>query len=575
MSDAIPRRRVVIFTASRFPADRNTLSTVEHIEAVAEAFPDWEFAVIHECPAPRRRSSFRAQVRRLIRHPIARSLDLLHRAATRPWRPARRSSCRPVGFPEALPGIEFKNVAYHRCECLGSPEAIRLVESLEPWLGLAVDAPVLKRSLFAVPRLGTINLQKSLLPRYRGLPPGFWELAEGARETGVSIHWVDEGLETGPLLLQVPLTIPPYSTPVGLAAELDLLGSRALVEALRRLEAGVADPAPRVQPPSRLYCRPDRRTVRMVRRRTRHRRPRPDRLRRLAKLIAFRTLLSTVIPLRNLVQSWRGRSHVTVLLFHRVSDAHHDSITVGVEQFRDILRLLKRRYEVLDLPEFLASRGNPRRRRAVALTFDDGYENNELAALLLRREGLPCTFFISTRIVGDADAAFPHDLEKLGRRIPALSWEQARRMARWGFHISNHTAHHVNLARVSPDEAAADIALAIDDLRRELGADIPGLRWLAYPYGLASDITAEVRGRLPGMGISHCFSAFGGSNGADFDVLDIRRQNLDCTFGPTQVLMAVEGWVVRIKAPRDRRNNGAPVELVVPSGSRDNSRVIG
>ena len=564
MSQSSPRRRVVVFTATRYPGGLNTTSAVECIEAIAEAFPDWEFAVVHQRPERPRRTALRTRLRRLVRHPISYPLEVFRGPAAGP-RPGRRG---PVGLPATLREIRQRNVSYHRCESLHSEETGRLVAALEPWLGICIDAPILERALFARPRLGTIGIHKGLLPRYRGLPPGFWELAEGARATGVTIHWVDDGLDTGPIILQESLTIPPYATPAGLAAELDLLGSRVLVEALRRIDTGVAAATPQGRGPSRVYRRPDRRTARRVRGRQLRRRPYPGgpahQLRRLVKRLCCLAFVSALAPPRNLVRGRRGRCRVTVLLFHRVSDSYHDSITVGVEQFRDFLRLLKRRYDVLDLPEFLASRGAPRDRPAVVLTFDDGYEDNHLAALLLRRAGLPCTFFVSTRIVGDGTRAFPHDLVNLGHRVPALSWDQVRRMVGWRFHVGNHTAHHVNLAEVPPDEAVRDVALAIEDLGRELGQDAAGRRWLAYPYGKAGDISAEVRGRLPGLGISHCFSAHGGSNAPDFDVLDINRQNIDCNFDALRLLAAIEGLAVRAGDVEGRHGTDGPLRRSPP-----------
>src|SRR5205814_8517478 len=128
--------------------------------------------------------------------------------------------------------------------------------------------------------------------------------------------------------------------------------------------------------PSRVYQHPDWLTARAVRRQTMRRWPTDktllSRIREAVKTTVSLAILGIYFPLRNLLRGWLGRCHVTVLLFHRVSDAYHDSVTVGVEQFRDILRLVKRHYEVLDLPEFLAGRGTPRRRPAVVLTFDDG-----------------------------------------------------------------------------------------------------------------------------------------------------------------------------------------------------------
>jgi peptidoglycan/xylan/chitin deacetylase (PgdA/CDA1 family) len=463
-----------------------------------------------------------------------------------------------------LQSLVSENVRYQAFDDFGSMEAAQFIETLRPCLGIAVDVPTLPPALGGAPRLGTIGLHKSL-PDLQGLPSGPGESGAGRPEIGAEVRWVAGGEEPGQVLLRYASPAHPYSTAAGLAAEVDLLGTSALIDALRLLDSGGATAPPQLGPPTRPDRRPD--PVAGPSPGGPKRRP-GGRLRSLAKDVIFLILLHTIIPLRNLIRGRAGKCHATILLFHRVADSFDDSITVGVEQFRDFLRLLRRRYDVVDMAEFLEAREVPRRKPVVVLTFDDGYEDNLLAALLLRREGLPCTFFVATRVVGGG--AFPHDLKKLGYAVPALSWDQARVMAGWGFHIGNHTAHHVNLGAVSLEEACGDVSLAMDDLGREIGAECRGHGWLAYPYGKAGDINAEVRGRLHGLGITHCFSAYGGTNPVGFSVLDIRRQNIDRHFSPVQFLMAIEGWTPRSASSSGRKGPG-PGE---PAAAADRRFVI-
>lgn len=179
-----------------------------------------------------------------------------------------------------------------------------------------------------------------------------------------------------------------------------------------------------------------------------------------------------------------------------MSDDHLDSVTVGVEQFKKQLAVLRRNYEVLDMPTFLSGGQRSGRKSAVVISFDDGYENNFLAGTLLRRAGLPCAFFLSTRIVG-SDRPFEHDLNKLGRRVPTMSWDQVRNLARRGFHFGNHTAEHVNLAQAPLEESVAQIRTAQQDLEHHLhnGQVLPGL---AFPFGLSKDITPRSAARSAG-----------------------------------------------------------------------------
>lgn len=268
-----------------------------------------------------------------------------------------------------------------------------------------------------------------------------------------------------------------------------------------------------------------------------------DRCRRVVKAVVLAAYVYVWAPLRNLWRRLRGRAHATVLTYHRVSDAYRDAVTVGVEQFRRHLAILKRHYDVQDMPAFLAGRGAPRRRPCVVITFDDGYEDNYHAAGMLREAGLQATFFLSTRIVG-TDEAFAHDLKRLGRRVPTLSWEQVREMAGWGFHFGTHTARHANVAAMPLRDAVGEITTARDDLLRRLGAT-GAETWFAYPHGRRKDISPEVRSALAECGVEYCFSAYGGVNGPDFDPLDIRRQAVDHKFSDLAFRAAVEGWQLR------------------------------
>jgi methionyl-tRNA formyltransferase len=95
--------------------------------------------------------------------------------------------------------------------------------------------------LTAVPR-GCINVHGSLLPKYRGAAPVQWAVIYGEVETGVSIMQLDEGMDTGPVLLERRVAIDPDETAGELLARLAPLGAQALLEALGQLAAGTAHP---------------------------------------------------------------------------------------------------------------------------------------------------------------------------------------------------------------------------------------------------------------------------------------------------------------------------------------------
>jgi methionyl-tRNA formyltransferase len=99
---------------------------------------------------------------------------------------------------------------------LHQPECLAYVRSLRPDLGLVFACYRLRRALFAIPRLGTLNLHLGKAPEFRGSSPGFYEMMAGVAEVGVTVHRVDDGLDSGPIVLQgtFPLDVTPAGDPV-------------------------------------------------------------------------------------------------------------------------------------------------------------------------------------------------------------------------------------------------------------------------------------------------------------------------------------------------------------------------
>lgn len=534
-------RRLVIFTGQSPPP-----STIETIEAIADAFPTWQLLILQNAPRPLPRAAWlRRKLRRLRRQPLSYPLELLTQAAARLRLPSRHKPHPAVRLPRLRelqrPGLSLRTVDYR------SAAAPAILERFDPWLGLALAAPILPAGLFNTPALGTLNVHKSLLPDYRGMPPGFWELHDGADTTGVSLHWVAEGLDTGPIAAQIPYPLPPFTTPDGIGPQLDERTVPLLLETLRQLDAGQRPATPQPPATTSTRSRPALLTRRRVERRcAARRRPRRsarERLRHLAKTLAMFAWVHVYAPLRNLARAITGRAHVCVLLYHRVDDHYLDDVSVGVGQFRRQLDTIRRHYDILDLPEFLAARGRPRRRPAVVITFDDGYACNHLAARLLRRAGIPATFFVSTGLM-ESTHPFDHDQRKLGRAVPSLNWAQIREMAAWGFHIGSHTASHADLGHATLDEARTEIDTARATLIRHTGHTLAA-DWLAYPFGGRRHLADHVRGALPDFGITCCLSAYGGVNGPDFEPLNIRRQGVDWKCSLLTLRALIEAWPAR------------------------------
>lgn len=99
---------------------------------------------------------------------------------------------------------------------------------------------ILRPDVLAVPRFGAVNVHGALLPQYRGANPTEWALINGERETGVTIHAVDDGIDTGPIIAQRKVPIHFDDTWVDVRRRLGAATERLLAETLPAILAGGA-----------------------------------------------------------------------------------------------------------------------------------------------------------------------------------------------------------------------------------------------------------------------------------------------------------------------------------------------
>ncbi|HTN54148.1 MAG TPA: methionyl-tRNA formyltransferase [Anaeromyxobacter sp.] len=172
------------------------------------------------------------------------ALDALERAGHRILAVVAQPD-RPAGRGQALRAPATKAWALARALPVLQPEKVRdgkLAAALGPLgadlLVVAAYGRILGADLLGLAPRGAINVHGSLLPRWRGAAPIQWAIASGDAETGVSIMQMDEGLDTGDVLLQRVLPVGGDDTAATLGPRLALLGGEALVEALALLEEG-------------------------------------------------------------------------------------------------------------------------------------------------------------------------------------------------------------------------------------------------------------------------------------------------------------------------------------------------
>ena len=164
---------------------------------------------------------------------------------TQPPRPAgrgHRPQPSPVQVLAERQGIEVRCPTTLRDPLVQAEfAALRADAAVVAAYGLILPAAIL-----AAPRLGCLNVHASLLPRWRGAAPIQRAILAGDRETGITIMQMDEGLDTGPILLQQAIAIGPATTAGELSDRLAALGARLTLDALDGLAGAtlVAQPQP-------------------------------------------------------------------------------------------------------------------------------------------------------------------------------------------------------------------------------------------------------------------------------------------------------------------------------------------
>src|SRR5579862_1442027 len=158
---------------------------------------------------------------------------------------------RPAGRGHRVVGSPVQALAERHGLVVRYPATLRNAEAQAEFAATRADAAVvaaygliLPPPVLQAPLLGCLNVHASLLPRWRGAAPIQRALLAGDEETGITIMQMDEGLDTGPILLQQPLPIAPKTTAGELGDALAALGGHLVVEALAAAAAGALQPRP-------------------------------------------------------------------------------------------------------------------------------------------------------------------------------------------------------------------------------------------------------------------------------------------------------------------------------------------
>lgn len=170
---------------------------------------------------------------------------------TQPDRPAGRgmqmqaSAVKQLAQTHRIPVLQPPSLRPDGPHKEAAKKTYDYLERLQPdVMVVAAYGLILPPKLLSLPRFGCINIHASLLPKWRGAAPIQRAIEAGDRETGISIMQMEEGLDTGPVLMQQSLAIAPDDTALTLHDKLAALGGKMICRALDALEKNRLQPRP-------------------------------------------------------------------------------------------------------------------------------------------------------------------------------------------------------------------------------------------------------------------------------------------------------------------------------------------
>lgn len=162
---------------------------------------------------------------------------------TQPDKPAGRE--QRIEAPAIKAALADSALPILQPERIGREETVAEIRALAPDIIVVIAyGQILPRSVLEIPRVACLNLHASLLPRYRGAAPVQAAIVAGDRESGITVMYMDEGLDTGDILLQSRLEIARDETGGSLHDRLGKIAPGALDEAITHLERGNAPRIP-------------------------------------------------------------------------------------------------------------------------------------------------------------------------------------------------------------------------------------------------------------------------------------------------------------------------------------------
>jgi|WetSurMetagenome_2_1015567.scaffolds.fasta_scaffold255956_2 methionyl-tRNA formyltransferase len=131
-----------------------------------------------------------------------------------------------------------RNISLFSVKNINSTETLSILQRLSPEIIISIASPqIFKRDVIHSAK-HTLNIHAALLPNNRGMMPSFWAMVKGETETGITVHKVDENIDTGDIILQKRIEIKPSDTLHTLQTKVANYGADALIDSVRIIQEG-------------------------------------------------------------------------------------------------------------------------------------------------------------------------------------------------------------------------------------------------------------------------------------------------------------------------------------------------
>ncbi len=212
---------------------------------------------------------------RCFRYPHSTSIKARRRRQDGIWRVlasqppfswGRASCARSWSDSRSHQFVEREGVAYRLVSDVNAPEFLDQLRQGNAELLISVSCPqIFRRALIELPPRGILNIHGAILPQYRGVMPSFWMMANGERQAGVSIYFVNEKIDAGELCGQERLFIDPKETLDKFILRSKLTSAGLLLRTIDALEGGTIERRPLDLAAGSYFSWPDATAVRRFR----------------------------------------------------------------------------------------------------------------------------------------------------------------------------------------------------------------------------------------------------------------------------------------------------------------------